>query len=112
MHNGLSQIGNAFGLVRRTLVTASLVAAIGLAGLAGARTVEHNSKKNTSAGHIRPTKKTSRNVELLRDIEPDQVAAESSVRTVMMEVTAYCACPKCCGPDAIGLTASGKDITY
>jgi 3D (Asp-Asp-Asp) domain-containing protein len=23
-------------------------------------------------------------------------------------VTAYCACPKCCGPNAIGLTANGK----
>ena len=32
--------------------------------------------------------------------------------TVKMMVTAYCACPKCCGPDAIGLTASGKDVSY
>jgi 3D (Asp-Asp-Asp) domain-containing protein len=32
--------------------------------------------------------------------------------TVKMQVTAYCACPKCCGPDAIGLTASGKDVSY
>lgn len=33
-------------------------------------------------------------------------------RTVKMMVTAYCACVKCCGPDAIGLTASGKDVSY
>jgi 3D (Asp-Asp-Asp) domain-containing protein len=32
--------------------------------------------------------------------------------TIKMMVTAYCACPKCCGPDAIGLTASGKDVSY
>lgn len=25
-------------------------------------------------------------------------------------VTAYCACTKCCGPDAIGYTASGKKV--
>ena len=29
-----------------------------------------------------------------------------------MEVTAYCACKKCCGPRAQGLTASGRRIEY
>ena len=29
-------------------------------------------------------------------------------RIVMMEVTAYCPCKKCCGPKAQGITASGK----
>lgn len=29
-----------------------------------------------------------------------------------MEVTAYCACPKCCGPNAQGITASGKTVDY
>jgi 3D (Asp-Asp-Asp) domain-containing protein len=33
-------------------------------------------------------------------------------RTIKMMVTAYCPCTKCCGPDAIGLTASGKDVSY
>lgn len=32
--------------------------------------------------------------------------AEAVTRTVT--VTAYCACVKCCGPDAAGITASGK----
>jgi 3D (Asp-Asp-Asp) domain-containing protein len=27
-------------------------------------------------------------------------------------VTAYCGCPKCCGPNARGLTASGRSISY
>src|SRR5687768_8021204 len=31
---------------------------------------------------------------------------------VMMEVTAYCACKKCCGPKARGITASGKRVTH
>ena len=29
-----------------------------------------------------------------------------------MEVTAYCPCPRCCGPKASGLTASGKPVAY
>ena len=29
-----------------------------------------------------------------------------------MEVTAYCACPKCCGAKAAGITASGKRVNY
>jgi 3D (Asp-Asp-Asp) domain-containing protein len=33
-------------------------------------------------------------------------------RTMWMEVTAYCACTKCCGPNAQGITASGKRVSY
>ena len=29
-----------------------------------------------------------------------------------MEVTAYCPCTRCCGPQAQGLTASGKRVSY
>ena len=32
-------------------------------------------------------------------------------RHVIMEVTGYCPCKKCCGPKARGVTASGRDIT-
>lgn len=35
-----------------------------------------------------------------------------TVRTVLMEVTAYCPCPKCCGKNARGITASGKPVSY
>jgi len=31
---------------------------------------------------------------------------------VNLLVTAYCACPKCCGAKARGLTASGRSISY
>lgn len=34
------------------------------------------------------------------------------VRVLKMEVTAYCACSKCCGPKAKGITASGKNVSY
>ncbi len=33
-------------------------------------------------------------------------------RILTVEVTAYCACKKCCGSRAQGLTASGRPITY
>jgi len=41
--------------------------------------------------------------ELLHVIGPKHVA---------MEVTAYCPCPRCCGPQAQGITASGKSVEY
>ena len=33
-------------------------------------------------------------------------------RVMKMEVTAYCACTKCCGPKARGITASGKPVSF
>ena len=33
-------------------------------------------------------------------------------RTIRMQVTAYCACKKCCGRSASGLTASGRRVSY
>ena len=33
-------------------------------------------------------------------------------RTMLMEVTAYCPCPRCCGPRAQGITASGRRVSY
>lgn len=35
-----------------------------------------------------------------------------SARVLWMEVTAYCPCKKCCGPQAMGITASGKKVDY
>lgn len=43
---------------------------------------------------------------------PDRGMPVRTVRTVLMEVTAYCPCSKCCGKDAHGVTASGKPVTY
>ena len=33
-------------------------------------------------------------------------------RVIWLEVTAYCPCAKCCGPNAVGITASGKRVDY
>jgi 3D (Asp-Asp-Asp) domain-containing protein len=34
------------------------------------------------------------------------------LRIIRMEVTAYCPCPRCCGENAQGITASGHDVSY
>jgi len=54
-----------------------------------------------------------KDTELLHDVSDNFVGqAEPRVRQVTMEVTAYCACVKCCGPNAAGITASGHDTSY
>lgn len=61
--------------------------------------------------------------ELLKDVTPAPVTPAMALppvtptgagraRTILMEVTAYCACPKCCGPRAQGITASGRRVTF
>ena len=35
-----------------------------------------------------------------------------TVRTVLMEVTAYCPCDLCCGKHSKGITASGKPVSF
>jgi 3D (Asp-Asp-Asp) domain-containing protein len=43
----------------------------------------------------------------------DQVLqALPHARAVYMEVTAYCPCRKCCGPQAHGVTASGRHVSH
>jgi 3D (Asp-Asp-Asp) domain-containing protein len=43
---------------------------------------------------------------------PQGEADTQSTRVLWMEVTAYCPCKKCCGPQAMGITASGKKVDY
>ena len=45
-------------------------------------------------------------------VPPPVVPAVPQFTVRMMEVTAYCACKKCCGPRAQGITASGRPVTY
>jgi 3D (Asp-Asp-Asp) domain-containing protein len=40
------------------------------------------------------------------------LAAVPRARAVFMEVTAYCPCRKCCGPEAHGVTASGRHVSH
>ena len=41
-----------------------------------------------------------------------QLRAPPKFTVKWMEVTAYCACKKCCGPRAQGLTASGRPVSF
>ena len=63
--------------------------------------------------------------ELLRDSTPAGSGSSPSLapavlpgagtaekKVVWVLVTAYCGCTKCCGPNARGLTASGRSISY
>ena len=43
---------------------------------------------------------------------PAPMLIPTKPRVVMMEVTAYCPCKKCCGPRAQGITASGKRVNF
>jgi 3D (Asp-Asp-Asp) domain-containing protein len=45
-------------------------------------------------------------------VAPQRMLVTPKVRTMLMEVTAYCACKKCCGPSAQGITASGKRVNF
>jgi 3D (Asp-Asp-Asp) domain-containing protein len=38
--------------------------------------------------------------------------AGPKLRTMIMEVTAYCPCVRCCGPRAQGITASGRRVSF
>jgi len=76
---------------------------------------ERPARKSDGAGHSGATE------ELLHDTPAvavaDQMqtpvpAAPRRVRSLRMQVTAYCPCPKCCGPSAKGLTASGLPVTH
>jgi 3D (Asp-Asp-Asp) domain-containing protein len=51
-------------------------------------------------------------VELLHDAKPARVNLLAGPSVIQMQVTAYCACKKCCGAGALGLTASGKKVSY
>jgi 3D (Asp-Asp-Asp) domain-containing protein len=61
-------------------------------------------------------------IELLSDRKPpapsplfgsaQPTLAGPKLRTMIMEVTAYCPCVRCCGPRAQGLTASGRRVSF
>lgn len=93
------------------------------AARAGADNAPH---KSVASKQITP-KTESASAELMHEIEPAPASSEEPVtlasavlpaatvhseRVVMMLVTAYCPCTRCCGSHARGLTASGKPVTF
>lgn len=97
------------------------------AARAGADNASHRDvQKNIQPKQTSP-RTESASVELMHEIAPAPtssqepvtlasavlpVAAVHTPRIVMMQVTAYCPCTRCCGPHARGLTASGKPVSF
>ena len=113
-------------IVRRTLVVAAVMFTLGVAGavVGNAAANEQDAKVELASAKIAPAViETAATPELMHDvvvtpasivpvIEAAPAAATPKFRTIQMEVTAYCPCVKCCGPNAQGLTASGKTIAH
>jgi 3D (Asp-Asp-Asp) domain-containing protein len=94
---------------RRVLIAACSI--IGLGVLGSIATNALASKPPTARlvdEHVSLTAMATEHTELLQDAKP--VSGKSHI--VRMNVTAYCPCPKCCGKNAKGLTASGKPIAF
>ena len=103
-------------VTRLALVLGIGLLSLGLLGAAKAKPVSNRVTPVASPVVAQPI--ASSNSELMHD-DPAATAspvANTSVgsheKVIWMEVTAYCGCPKCCGPHARGLTASGRSVTY
>jgi 3D (Asp-Asp-Asp) domain-containing protein len=122
-----SPVNRFWKLLRRGLVLAALAVAIGAGAVGSGRNIDRSSARANSAPQTTLSEilqpEFSADTELLHDavepqasaniILPEAIAIQPArVHTIQMEVTAYCACPKCCGPNAQGITASGKLINY
>jgi 3D (Asp-Asp-Asp) domain-containing protein len=109
-------------LARKALIGISLVLAVGLTSIALARGEQERprivwvGRGPMVAAFAAPRSEPVRHVPPASDVAPAPAEPTpdepSSGRVVMMEVTAYCPCTRCCGPDAQGITASGKHVDY
>jgi 3D (Asp-Asp-Asp) domain-containing protein len=121
MLNDLIPNPTSSNVVRRGLVVIAAIAAIGIAAVGTARETTGSLPRANSVSQ------SALSDELMHDLTvetadeadarpslviPETITALRPTRTLLMEVTAYCACTKCCGPNAIGLTASGKHVSY
>jgi 3D (Asp-Asp-Asp) domain-containing protein len=67
---------------------------------------------------LAPAAEFDHDAELLEDARPAVAILGPSIeigkkpRVMRMDVTAYCACTKCCGPKAQGITASGLHVSH
>lgn len=97
-----------FGAMLRVLAVLCVpLAGLGTAAVA-ARTLDQRRLMNQALPQY-----PDESHELLHDIGYNPPGHPPTQGRVMwMEVTAYCPCPKCCGPKAAGITASGKPVSY
>jgi 3D (Asp-Asp-Asp) domain-containing protein len=112
-------------IVRRTLVAVAVMFTLGVAGVVvGQAAAKDDAKVELASAKMAPAVvETVAAPELMHDVvvapasivpvvQGAAAAATPKFRTIEMEVTAYCPCTKCCGPNAQGLTASGKSINH
>jgi 3D (Asp-Asp-Asp) domain-containing protein len=111
----LTALLNTFSIRRGTI--AVLAYALALTSISATRESHAVSKANSANSDAKVV--SDNKVEVVRDIAAvpatpmtPAIAELPSVRQVMMQVTAYCPCTKCCGSKAQGITASGKDVSY
>jgi 3D (Asp-Asp-Asp) domain-containing protein len=105
-------------LARATFVGLCAAMAIGVSGAVSVRAMDRDETVTAAApAHAHA------NVGLAYEWATSPLATERSStkatprpkagsRIVRMEVTGYCPCKKCCGPEARGITASGKRVSY
>jgi 3D (Asp-Asp-Asp) domain-containing protein len=105
-------------LPRFVKYVAAVVCASSIAFIAGAtkQNVAPAAKPAVIAAHVEAAPQAEVSTELLHETTSSVPAAEPMIvshkKVVSLLVTAYCACPKCCGSNARGLTASGRSISY
>jgi 3D (Asp-Asp-Asp) domain-containing protein len=127
-------MGRLMHQAQRALVFLSVVITVGIATGGTARPIDArqqaasvNAQRRLAAQNALQAHRSAQptpavavaSTELMHDIAEEKSITPLSIqrqqprlRTIVMEVTAYCSCKKCCGPNAIGITASGKDISY
>jgi len=97
-------IAKLWRLLRYTLMICVVGMVVGMSTIGKGRTIDHPL--------VPPSESNSE--DLMHDIiqVPQVSAPMPHARVIWMQVTAYCPCPKCCGPHASGITASGKLVNY
>ncbi len=114
-------------ILRRVLVGTCVIFTLGIAGTVVGRAASQEDVKpvvavaEAATPEVAPVKAAP---SIIQDVVTLAAAPEllvsflqaapaaPTVRTIEMEVTAYCPCKKCCGPKAQGLTASGKRVSH
>jgi 3D (Asp-Asp-Asp) domain-containing protein len=129
-------------IIRRALVAACVIFSLGVAGTVVGQAASREDARPAVAAAVPAVEVVAAagevNVELAsakiapetpvngRELLRDQTAEArvqvtpapapavvlAKLRTIEMEVTAYCPCTKCCGPNAQGITASGKLVSH
>ena len=95
-----------------TLAAGSLILFVGAARPAEPRKFSiPTMPRPTRTVAVVPAIAVDADAELLQDAQPVSASMGKS-RVVTMEVTAYCACTRCCGPNAQGITASGLHVSH